>query len=649
MVARNAEADTAAATGVSSFTHDEAWTLAGRLSPRSTIRVAARDASGIILNKYDRTWPLAESAPSTTWAMFLADEDLRFHYLGFDFDVTEGNAARDSDRMSYWLDELNIPHLTCVSGASGGRHIWVHLDEPADAAIVRELTLLTKDLLPSLDTKPMLNPAAGCLRPPYAPHRVAGHSQPTGLLTTLTDHAAGEDAVPALIEMLRDLGAELPPVNTALPHGVVFDEGGHPRIRGPKRSLSARMDAILHGPAGNDASHTLAHVLIGCANARWSYSDITALAATAPSFEHARTRRVGGSRVPRTPAQTTKVLTAAWKYAVTFVATNPRSTFIDDPEYRQRMADVLVMVERARERADALPGRWVTHNRRVQGSHAQRAVLDALCLYMLQSSRPVVEADVRRLSADTGYGRTSVHTALQALAATGDGPAWIQKVGEAEGVNAQRYRLHERFSTGEEAPDRTQARMRAITEPSHPRTQALIREIGHRLQLLAHDVFCAPGSLGRVSGLLFASLSEEGAVTFPELVQRTGLDPDKARRRLLALAGEGLVVRDDGRWRRHSPTARDFVARRLSVNGYLAERRERYELERKVWAWWQAEVTWMDRRGKHRKGKRTSGWFEADRPDYVAYPRGPSRRGDHGKAMALVKAGILERGLALAA
>ena len=637
--------------GVSPLSRDEAWALAGRLSPRTDIRVAARDASGEILNEYDRVWPLDETAPSTTWAMFLADSDHRYRYLCFDFDVSQGNAALDAGKLSLWLDDLNIPHLVCISGHSGGRHVWVRLGDPAEARAVRELAVLAKQLLPSLDRQPLVNPATGCVRPPYAPHRVAGYSQPTGTLTIL-DREAPEDAVENLTKLFGDLGAELPPAETSLPHGVTVDADGKRRIRGPKRTLSARMDAILHGPAEADASHTLAHVLIAAADARWSYSDVRAAAATAAGLEHARSRRVGGVRRPRTPEGTEKVLTAAWAYAVHFVATNPRSTVGDDPEYRQRMNSVIETVSAALGRADALPGLWATGNRRVGGSHAQRAVLDALCLYMLQSSQTVVEADVRRLAMDTGYGRTSVSTALRALAAEGAaGPAWIERVGTAEGVNAQRYRLHPRFSTENYPEDRTQARMRAEPEPHAP-TQALIRTIATRLELLAHDVFCAPRSLGRTSGLIFKTLPEEGSATLNDLVLPTGIDPDELRRRVKDLSAAGLIIRDAGGWRRHSPTVRDFAARQFEVNGYLELRRAGYEEERKVWAWWLAEVTWMEKPNKRRRGRKPpkGAWYaDADRPDYAAFPRGPDRRADFRKAAELVRAGYLDRGFALVA
>ncbi len=401
--------------GVSPYSLDEVWAITRRLSPRDDVRAAARASSGEVLNAYDKLWPLNEAPPSTTWAMFLADDDLRFRYLCFDFDASAGDAARDADRFTYWLEQLNIPHLLCLSGPTGGRHVWVHLDVPADAGAVRDIAYLTRSLFPSLDLAPLTNPRAGCVRPPYAPHRAGGHSAPVADLAAITDHAADEDAPGQLHALLVDLGAELPAPSTEDLHNVVRDDAGKPRVRGRRRPLSMAMDSVLHSEAGPDASHTLVRILAAAAHARWSYQDIREQVHSALGLEHARTRRVGATRQRRSEHQIDKVLTAAWEYAVRYVASHPLSASGDDEDYRQRTASVTAAVQRALTRADALPGIWATHNSRVGGSHAQRVVLDAVCLYMLQSSQHTVEADVRRLSADTGYGRTSVSRALRAL------------------------------------------------------------------------------------------------------------------------------------------------------------------------------------------------------------------------------------------
>jgi len=637
------------ASGVSPYSLEETWAITRRLSPRASVRVAARDASGEILNEYDRLWPVNEAPPSTTWAMLLADDDLRFKFLCFDFDVSNGNVLRDSAKLVHWLEQLNAPHLLCISGPTGGRHVWVHLEEPADAERVLLLAKLAKQLLPSLDIQPMTNAAAGCVRPPYAPHRHGGYSHPQGDLRFLTEQEAAPETVDHLIEVFVDAGAELAAPTTALPHGVIEDDNGHPRIRGPKRRLSQRMEDLLYGPAGDDPSYTLARILIACANVRWSYSDVSEHLNSTESFEHARTKRRGAGRVSRTPAQTEKVLTALWRYAVNFCAANPLPDTGDDSDFRERMTNVTEAVERALTRAETLPGLWATHNGRVGGTHSQRAVLDALCLYMLQSAQHVVEADVRRLSADTGYGRTTVHAALTALSTENTSQPWIERVGIAEGVHGQQFRLHPRFSTGKESHDRTQARMRAQPQ-ALASTQRLLREIAERLELLAHDVFAAPHSLGRSAGLIYKLLPSRGTASTMELAQRSGISPQQLRQKVQRLVQAGLVTRAEGGWQREAPTSRDFAARRLAVDGYLKLRRERYESERVRWAWWLAEITWMETKGKRRRGKKPTPWANpTDRPEFAAYPRGPGGRGDHRKAIALVKAGYLDQGLALAA
>lgn len=633
-------------SGVSPFTHEEAWALAGRLSPRTQIRVAGRDAAGAVINEYDRLWPLADTAPTTTWAMLLADDSLRYKWLGFDFDASSGNAVKDASTMAHWLVELNIPHLVCISGPSGGRHVWVRLDSPTDARVIRLVADLTRSLLPSLDITPLTNPASGCLRPPGAPHRVGGHSTPIGDLRYITDHAAAEESVDELITLLYDLGAEVPVHEVAPMKGVVTGNDGHPKIRGQKRALSMLTQDVLYGGPGDDASHTLFTALTGCARARWSLSDVREVIDDAGGLEYVRTRRVGKSRVPRPEAKQEQVLTRQWMLAVHWVAANQMNNLTgDDPEYRARVASVTESVQAVQAAADALPGLWMTHNRRVGGSHAQRAVLDALSLYMLQSAKHTVEADMRRLALDTGYGRTTVHTALRALA---DDGRWIQKVGIPEGANGQRYQLAVRFSTEEEGSYRTQANTRRRSAATPSQQPALITLLSNKLALLAHDVFCAPGSLGRISGLIYRALpQEDGALNITDLTFHTGADPDVVRTRLQRLTSTGLAIRVDGGWQRSSPTTREFVARAMNVDGYLRARAHRYARERIIWAWWLKEVEWMNTRGKPRRGKKQSfALFQDPRGGMPAWPRAPGSRSKKSRApwsdaAKLVDAGIL--------
>ena len=140
---------------------EAAWTLTRELSPREHVRVAALDHDHSSYgNAYSSTAAIAGDRPTGPWAMYLAD-GRGYLYLCFDLDASKGNAAHDAGRLSLWLDELNIEHLVTVSGPSGGRHVWIALEEATDPQLIRELADLAGSLLPSLDKSPLSNPDTG--------------------------------------------------------------------------------------------------------------------------------------------------------------------------------------------------------------------------------------------------------------------------------------------------------------------------------------------------------------------------------------------------------------------------------------------------------------------------------------------------------
>lgn len=645
---------------VSQLTPRDAWALTRVLSPRSRVRAAAHTVAGEATNEYDHEHKLVDDAPEGPWAMYLSGDRRRYDFIGFDFDASRGNADYDASRLSAWLGELAIAHLVCESGPTGGRHVWLGLAEPVDADTVKTIGQLAASLMPSLDITPLRNAPTGCLRPPLSPHRRGGISTPRGSIRGLTDRNVDLDQVRQLHDLLVDRGAEIPLADTAPVRGERVDADGHPYIDGPKRRLSPRMELLLHSPAGPDASYTLATVLAGCAQARWRYDDVAELVDVSPAFEHVRTARAGagGRRVPREEKARLRVLEGAWKLAVRYVAAHPIDRDGADPEFPARQLAVVQAVERAQERADALPGLWGADRasrsaRQRTGTHSTRAVLDALCLYLLQAVSYVVEADIRRLSADTGYGRTTVATALHTLATplVDDDPesAWIVRIGEPSPPHGQRYRLSKKFSTDPQGTNRTQV----PTRPTTPARTPWLARLTGALRPLAHDTFSAPRSLGRTAGLVYLQLRTDTVSTVGDLHLATGLAPARLRRLLHRLVRHGLAVRVPAGWARSlHPHALDAAATALGVDGYLADRRHRYDLERGRWAWWSAEVAWMRKRRKKRRGRRPGPgvalFRQDDRPDYARYPRGPDGRPRHRDAIAFVAAGALSPTLATA-
>ncbi|MBT2519073.1 hypothetical protein J7E29_16650 [Streptomyces sp. ISL-90] len=629
-----------------------AWELTRLLTPRGSVRV---DVDGA--NDYALTHRVEDDAPASPWAMNLADPSGRYRYLCFDLDAKNGNAAYDAGRLSHWLDELNIDHLVCVSGPSGGRHVWISLEESAPAELAGTIAHLASQLLPSLDTTPLCNPATGCVRPPYTPHRRGGRSEPQGPIDVLLEHGVDVDALDALQAFLVDAGATIAPPPQSLVKGMAHDSEGHPYLIGAKRAVSTRIRELLNLAPDDDTSRTQGAVLAGCARARWRYADVLALLDTSPALEHARSRPgIAGRRTPRPHTAAVKLLEADWARAVYYVAQNPLEYDGEDEEFAARMAATSAAVAACQERADASPGRWGLDaasraQRAAQGRYSHRAVLDAVCLYLAQAAREAVEVDSRRLSADTGYGRETCRLALLALSTPdteGDvESAWLVRVADARGVHGARYRLSERFSTGTDEPEWAQAAMRPSpsTAPADAQRTWWINRLGTRLQLLAHDTFAAPGSLGRTAGRAYLHLPEEGVAELAQLSTAAGMTYSQLHRALRRLHSAGLASRSKAGWHRSPIDIRDHVAIALGVDGYLLERGTRYDVERGVWAWWSAECTWMRKRHKKRRGRRASTgialFAQNDRPDFTRYPRSRTGNPDHAQARALVEAGIL--------
>ena len=647
-LAREMKYSATSSDGVSQTDVERAWALTRQLSPQKSVRIAAEsaDSAGVWMNVYSGRQRIDGAAPASPWAMNLFDTQGQARYLCFDFDAKKGNAQYDAGRMRMWLDELNIATLWCISGPSRGVHLWVGLDEPVDARLVLEVARMAAHLLPSLDPVPMSNARTGAVRPPLTPHRLGGRSEPQGPVTVLTAPTTTADDVRAVRQMLLDLGAEVPQPWGSQMHGVRLDAAGQPYVAGVRRGLSPRITAMLEQPPAADTSLTVATVFAACANARWRLDDVRELVDWSPALEHIRSIRTSDTqRLSRTAAGRARALESSWRSAVAFVASNPTQGQPADTEYLARAEVTSSAIATVQERADASPGLWSGgRTRSTAGTfgYASRAVLDAVCLFMAQAARTDVEVDVRRLSAETGYGRTRAAEALRWLI---DDLGWLEQESPADGANGQKVRLAPQFFTESNDSNRTQVLARPRADSPQP-LNFWTSLLGERLQSLRHDVFVSPRSLGRTAGRIYQLLSETEAVPLAQLAADSRIDPALLRRSLSRLVAEGLVSRLSTGWRRGTASARDVVAAARGVDGYLRQRAARYATERAVWAWWGAELQWMRKRDKRRKVRRqptaVSLFVQPDRPEYARYPRGPDHRGDHVMARRLVEAGVLE-------
>ena len=572
-------------------TPEGAWALARVLSPRPRVRIADLDEVGRPVNRYPGETALDGPPPGRPYAVYLTDTGRGFRLLGFDLDPGFGPVGEDLAELTGLLTRAGLPHLVCGSGPGGGRHVWVGLAEPAPAGLVGEVARGLAGRLPSLDIAPLTNPTTGCLRPPGAPHRLTGRSEPlTGPLAALTAPRAGVAQVRALLALL---GA--PPARRPAPaHTIGRDSAGAPFLYGDRRPLPpaarAALDDLL--PAGADASAVLWKTLLGAAAARWRLTDLHPLLTGAPGLEHARTARTGDRRDPRPPGEVRRLLRRQWDRAVTAAATPPSkpppggAPAGGDPGFEHRAAAVVAAVRAVQSRADAAPGRWAR-----PGGPADRRVLDACCEQLLAAVRLDVELDIRRLGVLCGVSRETARRALHRLAAD----SWLHQAAPAAGVRAAHWGVDQKEPAGLPTTEAEQGVSQALPRPAGAggAARSAWRHTLHRRRIdQAHDVFTPSPGLGHHAGRVYGVL---GGVprTRLELIQLLGYSPTQLDRYLDRLAAAGLARPGPGSGWRRAPGGRRRAARTLGVHGVLAARRRRHLIEREAWAWWCDELDWM--------------------------------------------------------
>lgn len=405
------------------------------------MRVAAVNEDGSTLNSYppQHITQVTEAAPERPWAIYLTDREHAYRLLCFDLDGKTPEAAeaaeQDAAALAQLLTDAGLAPVVCQSGPQGGRHIWIALCEGVSAELVHRLARLAKTLHPTLDLSPIMNPAAGCVRPPGAPHRHGGSSTIIdGELDSLTRPSGTQAAVAAAVERLAQLVNDRAATERTdtFSADTAQDDRKHPHIPGTKRPLAPAAAAAMRTNAAEaDASAVLWRVLTGAAAAHWHYSDVARVLDTAPGLEHARTRNEDGRRIARRPDERARVLRRQWDRAVAYIASGRKLVGHDDT-FDARADAIAAHVLAVQTRADAAPGRW---NR--GGGPADRRVLDALSILALQALSADVEADTRRLALMAGIGRETARTALLRLSEDG----WIIRTSEAEGRNAAHWKI----------------------------------------------------------------------------------------------------------------------------------------------------------------------------------------------------------------
>ncbi|MCI4659560.1 hypothetical protein [Cryobacterium zhongshanensis] len=645
------------------------WSLTRRLSPRDQVRVMKRDAYGRLdENNYPLIHRVGAVEPTTPWAMNLADEHGVFWFLCFDFDgKIKGTVdaelmeqAQDQcNALSRALTELAVRHVVCQSSGSGGRHLWIALRDGAGRDDVAAVASAAQVSYSQLDFGMLKNPVTGAARPPLSPHRDGSVS--TVLRGDLDDLALPSTTRADLVALAALLDERKPALRAqeSRPSGPLDER--HRVHRELSAAGTAHMATI---DGGSNPSWTGFMCLLSAANAGWTLLDVQHAAKTAPGMEHYRTKNNGrGGRRRRSSGEARARLERQWDKALQYAALQRPLPARKTPEDLSVLDGLVGAVADLLDRFRVNPGRWGA----TEAASNQQTILRAVAYLTLQTGKPVVAAAIRDLGPMGGLGRTTAANALIALVEAG----YLERVSATDEGNAAEWRLVSTLSTGprtvrshllnnprppagdssSDLPENSPAdagspaATRAATALFNARA-ALIAQLEAELTDQRHDLFTRRG-LGALAGKLYALLKQHPSLTVEASARLLGVSARHTATILSRLRLHKLLVRHRDGWARAKRDFRDRAAQALGVDGTMADRAERYRVEREVWEWWQAEVITMNTSPRNRPRRP----YASSRPLFAVtapgervwprYPRDSFNRADHRAARELVAAGLL--------
>jgi hypothetical protein len=189
-----------------------AWSLAPLIAGQPVYRLGRRINGSVRYQRSATPHHITASRPSAPAAVMIHDVDGSVRTLCLDLDTSRAarRAAVDADaaRLGQLLRTAGLAFVEDRS-PSGGRHLYVPLQEPITAADARQLVEALQLHAPSLDPTPHQNVTDGCIRVPGSAHKLGGHQM---LITPLTE-AYGilhrRNPVTALTALRQALAPEL--------------------------------------------------------------------------------------------------------------------------------------------------------------------------------------------------------------------------------------------------------------------------------------------------------------------------------------------------------------------------------------------------------------------------------------------------------
>jgi DNA-binding transcriptional ArsR family regulator len=233
---------------------NDAWVLAPLIAGQPIYRAGRWIGDRFQYPRPRTPQRITKALPAAPAAVMVHDVDGSVRTLCFDLDTSKARKAvvdADAFRLTKLLAAAGLSYVEDHS-PSGGRHVYVPLQEPISAAEAREFMEALTLRAPSLDPGPHQNVTDGCIRVPGSAHKSGGHQM---LITPLTE-AYGiltrRNPTSLLIQLRNELAPELYRVKAAKQRLTRAQSATTPRAEGQFSAVlntTSRSDSPLRAVA----------------------------------------------------------------------------------------------------------------------------------------------------------------------------------------------------------------------------------------------------------------------------------------------------------------------------------------------------------------------------------------------------------------
>lgn len=557
-------------------TPQQAWVLAPLIAGQPFYRPGRWIGTRFQYPRPETQPRITKTLPERPAAVMIHGADGSVSTLCIDLDTSKalkGVVDSDAARLRKLLAEASVDFVEDFS-PSGGRHIYIPLQQRLTAAEARELIEALGLLAASLDPSPHQNITDGCIRVPGSAHKTGGHQT----LVTPLSQAYAILRVRNSPRAIATLRAALAP---ELARNTVIKE------RQARAATAARAAAAVHLPIGGRSETPLRRI------ARTGLYDATKYASPSEarmgvlnhfaacgwSLEDVQNELSGQfpglAALYGTPSKQLRLLPLEWAKAQTFInagtGQKPGSSRIGKINARINNTSPKNLTGGAPNSSPAAIHQLVNdlenvlyavldHRLKDRGREglSLRFLVRALLGYMRTKETDLLDVGCRTLAAAMGKHHVTIARLLPVLVQASDGI--LTKVADARRKAADVYliRLPEHF-------------------------QMLARELTWRKGKI-HAIRPVFRALGDAAAIVYENIERSRhSPTTADVVRNSGISRSTVEKALGAMEGLGMIERDDRRWKIIATVSLRALAERLGVMEDYQAHISRNRRERAAW------------------------------------------------------------------